>query len=101
MICPFFCEATVVSVRGPVCIFALMPKSAWLLPIKDGPCNDTLPASTLCTISSSYPVYLILSWFSYSKVRRVFQSAMMFSLSPIVPLTFTCTSWLKSGSLRL
>ncbi len=67
----------------------------------DGVWSETFPASTLRTISSSYPVYLSFSWFSYSNVRLVFQSARMFSLSPMVPLTFTCTSWLKSGSFRL
>ena len=66
----------------------------------EGVARETFPASTLCTISSSNPVYLIFSWFSYSNVLFVFQSASMLSLSPMVPFTFTWTSWLKSGSFR-
>ena len=61
-ICPFFWEAMPVIFSGPKRNVDLMPNSAELDEMNvEFVASDTLPASTLCTISSLYPVYFILS----------------------------------------
>jgi hypothetical protein len=53
LICPFFCDATVVSFKGPNWNPALTPNSAALGGMNaELVGNETLPASTNCTISS-------------------------------------------------